>query len=190
VLPLFFFLLLGGIAIATHGVRDAFSEARLPMHMIGATGRRRRRLAALRKKPWHELSESERLELLTPDTQKVAVEIVSQLRARGLDARLGETYRDEHAQREKFEEGKSSIREPGWHTMGRAFHVIIIDPKSKKVQEKAYPLAGQIAASLGVEWKGDRILKNKFGQDYRDLAHFEYHPTMTLAEARKAAGYA
>jgi hypothetical protein len=169
---------------------SGWSDVQRPIPFVGAAGRRRKRLAALRLRPWFALSEAERLELLTPETQKVALEMVKQLRARGLDARLGETYRDEDGQRAKFDEGKSSIREPGWHTMGKAFHVIIIDPKTKKVQESAYPLAGEIATSLGAEWKGDRILKNRFGQDYRDLAHFEYHPGVTLAMARKTAGYA
>lgn len=186
-IPLFLLLLAGGIAVASHGVGSVLEGARRTPAVIGAGGGRKRRLAALRARPWNDLTESERLELLTPDTQKVAVEMIRRLKALGLDARLGETYRDEEGQRAKFEAGKSSIRDLGWHTMGKAFHIIIVGPDGK-VLESAYPTAGKLATELGAIWKGDQILHNKYGQEYRDLAHFEYHPGVTLAMARRQAG--
>ncbi len=175
-------LTLAGRTLAGRSLANSRSYgARMPM----TGGHGRKRLAALRKRPWHSLTEAQRLALLTSDVQRVAVELVRQLRVRGYDARLGETYRDEEGQRRKFEDGRSAIRDLGWHTLGRAFHVLIVD-KDGKIDEKAYDVAGRIARGLGVIWKGDRLLKNKYGQPLRDLAHFEYHPGMTLAQARRA----
>jgi hypothetical protein len=56
------------------------------------------------------------------------------------------------------------------------------------VQEAAYPAAGKLAREMGIVWKGDVPLHNKYGKVYYDIAHFEYHPQMTLAMARRAAG--
>lgn len=155
--------------------------------MIRLSPRRRRALAG---KPWYEMTEEERLALLTPDTQDVVVKIMTVLKEQGYDARLGETWRSPEGQKQKFAEGKSSVELPGWHSLGRAFHIIVVNPKTGSVWEAAYPAIGKIASKLGAIWLGSRVLRNKYGQEYRDLAHFEYHPGTTLMMARKQAGYA
>jgi len=151
---------------------------------------RRKRLARLKATPWENLTERQRLSLLLPDVQAFALRVLREMTLLGHEVRLGETYRSPGKQKEAFERGASSYVEPAWHTLGNAFHIIVIDRKTGKLDRSAYTTLGQIVRESGGIWKGDIPLKNQYGQTYYDLAHVEYHPGQRLAEARRGAALA
>jgi hypothetical protein len=153
------------------------------------SGRERKRIAAriaaLKERPWEQLTESQRLFLLTPEAQEFARKILGEMVLRGFDVKLGETWRSPQGQKEAFEKGRSGYSEPAWHSLGKAFHVIAIEPATGKLDTSAYPILGKIVRSHDGIWKGDVPLRNKYGGIYYDIAHVEYHPGVTLAQARK-----
>lgn len=72
-----------------------------------------------------------------------------------------------------------------WHNFGRAFDVCIRtfsgDKTPKDVWDGPWDRVGELGESLGLiwggRWKGRKI----------DRPHFEWHPGLTLAQARDAA---
>ena len=154
----------------------------MSFELLPITGRRK--IARLRERSWETLTERERLTLLDPQVQVFARKILGEMALRGFDIRLGETWRSQSGQREAFTSGKSSYSEPAWHSLGKAFHVIAIDPNTGKLDKDAYPVLGKLVRTAGGIWKGDIPLKNRYGKVYYDIAHVEYHPGITLAQAR------
>ena len=105
--------------------------------------------------------------------------------ANGIPAILGETHRSQAEQAKAIEEGKSAIKEgqTGWHQYGRAFHLVIVDPKTRLLDKEAYKRVGAEVRRRGGEWLGDKTLITSKGR-VQDLAHFEYHPGLKLSSYR------
>lgn len=73
--------------------------------------------------------------------------------------------------------------QPGysWHNFGRACDFIFVTPDGLGTWQGPYALLGQKAKELGMEWGGD------FPNGQGDEDHVEYHPNLTLAQARQTA---
>ena len=129
--------------------------------------------------------EERRMKTLEPSTKTVVVAILAWARANGIPAILGETHRSQADQAKAIEEGKSAIKEgqTGWPQYGRAFHLVIINPRTKLLDEEAYRKVGAEVRRRGGEWLGDKTLITSKGQ-VQDLAHFEYHPGLKLSSYR------
>lgn len=132
--------------------------------------------------------EARRLKTLEPSTAEFVRGVLAWCRERGIPALLGETHRSYEDQQKQIEEGRSAIKEgqTGWHQYGRAFHLVILDPKTKLLDEPAYKKVGEEVRRRGGEWLGDRELKTNRGKVV-DLAHFEYHPGLVLSRYRGTA---
>ena len=132
--------------------------------------------------------EERRMKTLEPSTKTFVVAILAWARANGIPALLGETHRSQADQARAIEEGKSAIKEgqTGWHQYGRAFHLVIIDPRTRLLDEEAYKRVGAEVRRRGGEWLGDKTLTTNKGQ-VQDLAHFEYHPGLKLSSYRGSA---
>jgi hypothetical protein len=129
--------------------------------------------------------EARRLQLLEPSTRDFAQGILVWARSQGIPAILGETHRTQEEQDRHIFEGRSAIKEGsfGWHQVGRAFHLIV--RKGKGLDRDAYPILGAEVRRRGGEWLGDVPIRTKAGL-VTDLAHFEFHPGITLSEYRKS----
>ena len=129
--------------------------------------------------------EERRLKTLETSTRQFVISILAWARASGIPAILGETHRSQAEQARAIEEGRSAIKEgqTGWHQYGRAFHLVIVDPRTKLLNEEAYRIVGAEVRRRGGEWLGDKTLITSKGQ-IQDLAHFEYHPGLKLSSFR------
>ena len=129
--------------------------------------------------------EERRMRTLEPSTKQFVVSILAWARTNGIPAILGETHRSQAEEARAIEEGRSAIKEgqTGWHQYGRAFHLVIINPKTKLLDEEAYKKVGTEVRRRGGEWLGDKTLITSKGQ-IQDLAHFEYHPGLKLSRYR------
>jgi hypothetical protein len=132
--------------------------------------------------------EERRLRTLEPSTRKFVESVLAWARASGVPAVLGETHRSAADQEKAIEEGRSAIREgqTGWHQYGRAFHLVILAPGTRLLDEDAYRRVGAEVRHRGGEWLGDKTLVTSRGQ-VQDLAHFEYHPGLKLSTFRGTA---
>jgi hypothetical protein len=132
--------------------------------------------------------EERRMRTLEPSTRKFVAEILTWARGNGIPAILGETHRSEAEQARQAREGRTAIPEgqTGWHQYGRAFHLVIVDPKTRLLDEPSYEKVGAEVRRRGGEWLGDRTLQTTKGT-VRDLAHFEYHPGLKLSSFRGTA---
>jgi hypothetical protein len=132
--------------------------------------------------------EERRMRTLEPSTREFVAGILAWARGQGIPARLGETHRSEADQARQAREGRTAIPEgqTGWHQYGRAFHLVIVDPGTRLLDDPAYERVGAEVRRRGGEWLGDRMLKTTRGE-VRDLAHFEYHPGIKLSSFRGTA---
>ena len=132
--------------------------------------------------------ESRALKLLTPDTRAHVVEVIGWARSKGIPAKLSTQsviYTPQMAA-QHYAEGRSGIA-PGridWHQVGRAYHLVIVNPNTKKLDEDAYARVGSFVRSKGGEWLGDKVIKTPKGP-IKDLAHYEFHPDWDIATYRK-----
>jgi hypothetical protein len=128
------------------------------------------------------------LKLLEAGTRAHVVEVVGWARSKGIPARLSSQaviYTPAEAAKH-YTEGRSGIA-PGrldWHQVGRAYHLVILDPMTKKLDEPAYARVGAFVRSKGGEWLGDKIIITPKGR-VKDLAHYEFHPDWDIATYRK-----
>jgi len=135
-------------------------------------------------------AEMKALKLLEPSTRTHVVEIIGWARNRGIPAKLSTQaviYTPEVAAKH-YAEGRSGIA-PGrldWHQVGRAYHLVIIDPETKKLDHAAYAVVGKYVRSQGGEWLGDKVIITPKGP-IKDLAHYEYHPPQDAARPGRAA---
>ena len=129
--------------------------------------------------------EERRMKTLEPSTKAFVIAVLAWARANGIPAILGETHRSQAEQAKAIEEGKSAIKEgqTGWHQYGRAFHLVIVNPRTKLLDEEAYKKVGTEVRRRGGEWLGDKTLITTKGQ-VQDLAHFEYHPGLKRSSYR------
>ena len=132
--------------------------------------------------------EERRMRTLEPSTRAFVEGVLTWARASGIPALLGETHRSEAEQARQAREGRTAIPEgqTGWHQYGRAFHLVIVDPRTRLLDEAAYERVGAEVRRRGGEWLGDRTLRTAKGE-VRDLAHFEYHPGLHLSSYRGTA---
>ena len=129
--------------------------------------------------------EERRMRTLESSTKQFVIAILAWARANGIPAILGETHRSQAEEAKAIEEGRSAIKEgqTGWHQYGRAFHLVIVNPQTKLLNEEAYRRVGAEVRKRGGEWLGDKPLITTRGQ-VQDLAHFEYHPGLHLSRYR------
>lgn len=132
--------------------------------------------------------EERRLKTLEPSTKEHVLGVLAWARSQGYQALLGETHRSFEDQQTQIKEGRSAIPEgqTGWHQYGRAYHLVVVDPRTKLLDEAAYQKIGEEVRRRGGEWLGDRLLNTSKGK-VRDLAHFEYHPGLRLSSYRGTA---
>jgi len=133
-------------------------------------------------------TEMKALKLLEPSTRVHVIEVLGWARGRGIPAKLsGQSVIYTPAEAEKFyRAGKSGIA-PGridWHQVGRAYHLIIIDPDTKKLDHGAYARVAAFVRQKGGDWLGDKTIITPRGPIV-DLAHYEYHPDWDIATYRK-----
>lgn len=135
------------------------------------------------------------LKLLEPSVAAHVVEVIGWARSRGIPAKLSTQsviYTPAMAA-QHYAAGRSGIA-PGrldWHQVGRAYHLIIIDPSKdpklpldKRLDRSAYARVATYARSQGGEWLGDKIIVTPKGP-IQDTAHYEYHPEWDIATYRK-----
>jgi hypothetical protein len=127
--------------------------------------------------------EARNLRLLEPSTAAFAKGILIWARANGLRAILGETYRSA-ADQAALPATRTTIApgKLGWHQVGRAFHLVIKTP-SGQIDKMAYRTVGDEVERRGGVWLGRKPLKGQAGE-ILDLAHFEYHPGLSLGTYR------
>jgi len=132
--------------------------------------------------------EKRRLMTLEPSTREFVMSILNWSRSRGIPTILGETHRTLEDQTKAAKEGLTKIPEgqTGWHQYGRAFHLVIMDPRTKQLDRNAYRFVGEEVRRRGGEWLGDKPLMTKKGL-VEDLAHFEYHPGLKLSHYRDSS---
>lgn len=130
-------------------------------------------------------AEKRKLLLLEPGTRKLAEHLLEWSRARGVRTYLGETYRS-LADQMKIPEDKTGITRGkiGWHQVGRAFHLILKTPRGA-IFKDAYPALGDEAERRGGVWLGRTPLMTPKGP-VTDLAHFEYHPGISIGRYRRS----
>jgi len=132
--------------------------------------------------------ESRALKLLEPSTREHVIEVIGWARSKGIPAKLSTQsviYSPADAEKH-YREGRSGIA-PGrldWHQVGRAYHLVIVNPATRQLDEEAYARVGSHVRSVGGEWLGDKIIRTSKGT-IRDLAHYEYHPDWNIATYRK-----
>jgi hypothetical protein len=133
-------------------------------------------------------AESRALKMLEPSTRVHVVDVIGWARSHGIPARLSTqaVIYDPATAAKHYAEGRSGIA-PGrldWHQVGRAYHLVIVDPHTKKLDAEAYARVGRYVRGVGGEWLGDKRIMTPKGPVV-DLAHYEYHPDFDIATYRK-----
>jgi len=131
-----------------------------------------------------------RLEGLVPELCGLAARHISLCSSEGIDLLVVQAYRSLGEQAAIYAQGRTAPGKvvtnarPGfsWHNFGRAYDVAVVIEGRLLWQGAEYSRAGKIGKSLGLVWGGD--FKGVRG----DLGHFEYHPGLSLAQARTAVG--
>ncbi|MGA2193081.1 MAG: M15 family metallopeptidase [Nitrospirota bacterium] len=132
-----------------------------------------------------ELNDS-RLNTLLPEVREIAKRHLGLCTDKSVYLLVVQAYRSFDSQESLYRSGRS---EPGllltnarpgysWHNFGRAYDVAVIEDGQIVWDSPKYRTAGEIGNSLGLVWGGD------FTSVHGDLGHFEYHPGLTMAEAR------
>ena len=132
-------------------------------------------------------AEIKSLKLLEPSTRVHVVEVIGWARSKGIPAKLSTNviYSPDEAAKH-YAEGRSGIA-PGrldWHQVGRAYHLVILDPTTRQLDKDAYARVGAFVRSRGGEWLGDKVIQTPRGPIV-DTAHYEYHPDWDIATYRK-----
>jgi len=129
------------------------------------------------------------LKQLEPSTRAHVIDVVMWARSQGIPAKLSTqsvVYSDKDVAR-FYDEGKSAIA-PGklsWHSVGRAYHLVIMLPGTNKYDNDAYARVGAYVRSKGGEWLGDKVINTPKGPIV-DTAHFEFHPGMEIGTYRRS----
>jgi len=123
--------------------------------------------------------------------QAMAIQLLRAAHEQGIDLFVANGYRSIEDQDKLYKQGRDPnypgpivTHAPGgwsWHEYRRAFDVAVIGNN----QAERYPnnpalwhRIGQIGKSVGLEWGGDYTTVQP------DLPHFEYHPGLTIQDAR------
>ena len=127
------------------------------------------------------------LSTLHPDIKPIAQRILLKCGEQGIELLIVQAKRTVAEQDALYaigrtRPGKAVTNARGgysWHNFGRAFDVAIVkDGKPDWSDTASYNKVGALGQSLGLVWGGS------FG----DSGHFEYHPGLTLKQAREQAG--
>lgn len=125
---------------------------------------------------------SSNLSDLTSETQAAARSLLDYAQSQGIDVMVTQTLRTCAEQNELYSQGRTQpggvvTNAPGcrsWHTHGRALDLLVRD-NGKVVSnglDARYAQLGEYARTLGFKWGGD------FG----DYGHFEFHPGLTIEQ--------
>lgn len=139
---------------------------------------------------------------LLPEVQQLARKHLAFCSQKGIDLLIVQALRTKEEQDKLYAEGrtapgpKASPSRPmgeivtnakfgfSWHCFGRAYDVAIVENGNINWYSPKYATAGYLGQSLGLVWGGS------FKAIHGDLGHFEFHPGLTLADAREKAGIA
>lgn len=137
--------------------------------------------------PEERATELKRLALLEESTREFAKAILIWARANGIPATLGETYRSP-ADQDKVDPRYTAVPKGkiGWHSVGRAFHVVIRDSDGHvdgSYSRAAHARLGAEVRRRGGVWLGDVVIQGPKGPIV-DLMHYEYHPGLHLSSYR------
>ena len=110
--------------------------------------------------------------------------------AKGIDITIIRAYSTIEEQSIIYAKGRTvpgkivTNAKPGysWHNFGRAYDVAIVVNGAILWDSPKYAQVGAIGKALGLTWGGD------FKSISGDVGHFEFHPCMTLSQARAKAG--
>jgi peptidoglycan LD-endopeptidase CwlK len=134
-----------------------------------------------------------RLATLTTDTRALAEKHIALCNDEGISLLVVQATRSFQEQSWIYAIGRSKPGKvvtnaaPGWswHNFGRAYDVaVMVDGKPDWNRNAMYEKAGEIGSTIGLIWGGS------FRHQKGDLGHFEYHPDLTLNDARAKAGFA
>ena len=138
------------------------------------TGRQKRRNADM-------------LATLAPDVRELAKMHLSRCAEGGVDLLVVQAARGMEEQASLYAQGRTmpgsvvTNARPGysWHNFGRAYDVAVVEAGKPVWDSPGYDKAGEVGGALGLVWGGG------FRKVKGDLGHFEYHPGLTLAMARR-----
>jgi peptidoglycan L-alanyl-D-glutamate endopeptidase CwlK len=130
------------------------------------------------------------IKTLLPEVQQLCRNHLGQCQQAGIDLLIVQALRTKDEQDALYAQGRTK---PGkvvtnaqygysWHCFGRAYDVAIIEGGQPIWESPKYAKVGALGKLVGLAWGGDfKAIKG-------DLGHFEFHPGMDLAQARKEAG--
>lgn len=117
------------------------------------------------------------------NAKNICVLIYSTLRSYDEQQKLWQQGRDENGNKI----GKTVTNaKPGysWHNFGLAWDCVVVKNGKADWSQESYKKIGPIGQQLGMAWGANQ----KHGGNYKtinDMPHFEYHPNLTLKEARQ-----
>ena len=128
------------------------------------------------------------LDSLLPEVAEVAVRHIAACATEGIALAVVQSLRSMEEQEKIYARGRTmpgravTAAKPGysWHNFGRAYDVAVVEDGRITWNSPKYARAGEVGRALGLIWGGD------FKTVKGDVGHFEYHPGLTLAEAREA----
>lgn len=151
--------------------------------LIGGGTAARRTLEAV---PDGLLLSEDAIRRLDPSIQERARELIRRAYAAGLPVIVASGYRSTAEQDALYAQGRTTAGPivtdakggSSWHNFGLAFDLAILSGGKATFPNDTsiWTRLGQIAESIGLSW-GGRAAKP-------DWDHFEYHPGLTLADAR------
>lgn len=128
-----------------------------------------------------------RIALLEPQIQPLARKLLADAKAQGLDLIVTQGLRTMAEQQALYDQGRTTPgnivtnAKPGssWHNFGLAFDVaVVVNGKPTWPNDAAlWKRIGDIGKAAGLVWGGDF-------KSFVDMPHFEYHPGLTLEQAR------
>lgn len=136
------------------------------------------------------LKQSERyIAKLDPSIQSMARELLQRAANVGIDLVVTQGLRTNAEQQALYDQGRTTEgpivtnAPPGssWHNFGLAFDVAVLSPEGKATwpnDSALWDRIGQLGKASGLTWGGDFA-------SIKDRPHFEYHPGVTLADARQ-----
>ena len=112
------------------------------------------------------------LDTLTPGTRWRAEALMRQALELGIETKVASTRRTCAQQNDLWAQGITPAKGcRSWHTWGRAVDLFVVDDGKlvSNGSDPRYRKLGEIARTLGMKWGGD----------FNDPIHFEYHPGLS-----------
>ena len=127
------------------------------------------------------------IETLDPTIQPMAWKVLSNAWDQGIPLVVTQSARTMAEQQALYDQGRTKPGKivtnalPGssWHNFALAFDVAVLEGTTPTWPNdlKLWSRIGEIGKSIGLQWGGD-------WSSFPDRPHFEFHPGMTLADAR------